>query len=105
MEDPGRPPFQTPVDISSTPSDIGLPGRFPYTRGIQPTMYRGRPWTMRQYAGFGEAAEANRRFRYLLSQGVTGLSIAIDLPTQIGYDSDHPLARGEVGRVGVAIDR
>src|SRR5262245_24765453 len=81
-----------------------LPGVFPFTRGIQPTMYRGRPWTMRQYAGFGEAADANRRFRYLLSQGVTGLSIAFDLPTQIGYDSDDPLARGEVGRVGVAID-
>ncbi len=84
--------------------DIGFPGRFPFTRGIQPTMYRGRPWTMRQYAGFASAAESNRRYRYLLEQGVTGLSVAFDLPTQIGYDSDHALAAGEVGRVGVAID-
>ena len=81
-----------------------LPGVYPFTRGIQPTMYRGRLWTMRQYAGFGTAAESNRRYRYLLSQGVTGLSVAFDLPTQMGYDSDHPLAQGEVGRVGVAID-
>jgi methylmalonyl-CoA mutase, N-terminal domain len=81
-----------------------LPGRFPYTRGIQPTMYRGRLWTMRQYAGFGSAAESNRRYHYLLGQGVSGLSVAFDLPTQMGYDSDHPLAQGEVGRVGVAID-
>jgi len=81
-----------------------LPGQFPFTRGIQPTMYRGRLWTMRQYAGFGTAAESNQRYRYLLSQGVNGLSVAFDLPTQMGYDSDHPLARGEVGRVGVAID-
>jgi methylmalonyl-CoA mutase N-terminal domain/subunit len=81
-----------------------LPGAFPYTRGIQPTMYRGRLWTMRQYAGFGTAAESNRRYHYLLGQGVNGLSVAFDLPTQMGYDSDHPLARGEVGRVGVAID-
>ena len=85
-------------------ADIGLPGRFPFTRGVQPTMYRGRPWTMRQYAGFGTAAESNARYRYLLSQGVKGLSVAFDLPTQIGYDSDHALAAGEVGRVGVAID-
>jgi methylmalonyl-CoA mutase, N-terminal domain len=84
--------------------DLGFPGVFPFTRGIQPTMYRGRLWTMRQYAGFGTAAESNRRYRYLLGQGVTGLSVAFDLPTQMGYDSDHPLARGEVGRVGVAID-
>jgi methylmalonyl-CoA mutase N-terminal domain/subunit len=84
--------------------DLGEPGAFPYTRGIQPTMYRGRLWTMRQYAGFGTAADSNRRYRYLLSQGVSGLSVAFDLPTQIGYDSDHPLAAGEVGRVGVAID-
>jgi methylmalonyl-CoA mutase, N-terminal domain len=82
----------------------GFPGEFPFTRGIQPTMYRGRLWTMRQYAGFGTAAESNRRYRYLLGQGVSGLSVAFDLPTQIGYDSDHPLAAGEVGRVGVAID-
>jgi methylmalonyl-CoA mutase N-terminal domain/subunit len=85
-------------------ADIGLPGRFPFTRGVQPTMYRGRPWTMRQYAGFGTAAESNARYRYLLTQGVKGLSVAFDLPTQIGYDSDHALAAGEVGRVGVAID-
>ena len=81
-----------------------LPGAFPFTRGIQPTMYRGRLWTMRQYAGFGTAAESNRRYHYLLGQGVSGLSVAFDLPTQMGYDSDHQLARGEVGRVGVAID-
>src|SRR5665647_3907873 len=81
-----------------------LPGEFPYTRGIQPTMYRGRLWTMRQYAGFGTAAESNARYRYLLAQGVSGLSVAFDLPTQIGYDSDHAMAAGEVGRVGVAID-
>jgi methylmalonyl-CoA mutase N-terminal domain/subunit len=81
-----------------------LPGIYPFTRGIQPTMYRGRLWTMRQYAGFGTAAESNRRYQYLLSQGVSGLSVAFDLPTQMGYDSDHPLASGEVGRVGVAID-
>src|SRR5262245_37300453 len=81
-----------------------LPGSFPFTRGIQPTMYRGRLWTMRQYAGFGTAAESNRRYHYLLSQGVSGLSVAFDLPTQMGYDSDHRLAQGEVGRVGVAID-
>jgi methylmalonyl-CoA mutase N-terminal domain/subunit len=80
------------------------PGLFPFTRGIQPTMYRGRLWTMRQYAGFATAAESNARFRYLLAQGVTGLSVAFDLPTQMGYDSDHPMAAGEVGRVGVAID-
>lgn len=82
----------------------GWPGEFPYTRGIQPTMYRGRLWTMRQYAGFGSAEDTNGRFRYLLDRGQTGLSVAFDLPTQIGYDSDHPLARGEVGKVGVAID-
>src|SRR6516225_8430265 len=80
-----------------------LPGQFPYTRGIHPEMYRQRLWTMRQYAGFGTADESNRRYRYLLSQGITGLSIAFDLPTQMGMDSDHPLAAGEVGRVGVAI--
>src|SRR5881409_105398 len=81
-----------------------LPGVFPFTRGIQPTMYRGRLWTMRQYAGFGTAAESNARYHYLLGQGVSGLSVAFDLPTQMGYDSDHPMAQGEVGRVGVAID-
>jgi methylmalonyl-CoA mutase N-terminal domain/subunit len=83
---------------------IGFPGRYPYTRGVQPTMYRGRLWTMRQYAGFSTASESNLRYRYLLDQGTTGLSIAFDLPTQIGYDSDHPMAAGEVGKVGVAID-
>ncbi|MGV3489298.1 MAG: acyl-CoA mutase large subunit family protein [Tuberibacillus sp.] len=83
---------------------LGFPGQFPYTRGIQPTMYRARHWTMRQYAGFGSAEETNKRFRYLLEQGQTGLSVAFDLPTQIGYDSDEPMARGEVGKVGVAID-
>src|SRR5688572_7810820 len=98
--------FAAPVDLADTDSetDIGVPGTFPFTRGVQPDMYRGRPWTMRQYAGFATAAESNQRFRYLLDHGVTGLSVAFDLPTQIGYDSDHPLAAGEVGRVGVAID-
>ncbi len=84
--------------------DLGYPGEYPFTRGVQPTMYRGRFWTMRQYAGFGTAEETNERFRYLLDQGQTGLSVAFDLPTQMGYDSDHPMSRGEVGRVGVAID-
>ncbi|HKH73524.1 MAG TPA: methylmalonyl-CoA mutase family protein [Vicinamibacterales bacterium] len=84
--------------------ELGFPSEFPFTRGIQPTMYRGRLWTMRQYAGFGTASESNQRYRYLLGQGVTGLSVAFDLPTQMGYDSDHQLASGEVGRVGVAID-
>ena len=83
---------------------LGYPGEFPYTRGIYPTMYRGRFWTMRQYAGFGSAAESNKRYRYLLSKGQMGLSVAFDLPTQIGMDSDHPLSLGEVGKVGVAID-
>ncbi len=84
-------------------AELGFPGEFPFTRGIQPTMYRGRLWTMRQYAGFGTAEETNERFRYLLQEGSTGLSVAFDLPTQIGYDSDDPLAEGEVGRVGVAV--
>src|ERR1700720_3071466 len=83
---------------------LGYPGEFPYTRGVYPTMYRGRLWTMRQYAGFGSAAESNQRYRYLLSKGQSGLSVAFDLPTQIGMDSDHALAQGEVGKVGVAID-
>jgi len=82
---------------------LGFPGSPPYTRGIQPTMYRGRLWTFRQYSGFGSAVETNRRFRYLLEGGQTGLSVAFDLPTQVGYDSDHPKAQGEVGRCGVAI--
>ena len=100
-DDRGR-PFHTPSDLHDP--EIGDPGEFPFTRGIQPTMYRGRLWTMRQYAGFGTATESNARYRYLLQQGVSGLSVAFDLPTQMGYDSDHRLARGEVGRVGVAID-
>jgi len=85
-------------------AELGFPGQFPYTRGVQPTMYRGRFWTMRQYAGFGNAAESNERYKYLLSAGQTGLSIAFDLPTQMGYDSDASMSRGEVGKVGVAID-
>src|SRR5690242_20983475 len=80
------------------------PGQWPFLRGIQPDMYRGKLWTMRQYAGFSTAEESNKRYHYLLSQGVMGLSVAFDLPTQIGYDSDHSLAEGEVGKVGVAID-
>ena len=84
--------------------DLGLPGEFPFTRGVYPDMYRGRLWTMRQYAGFGTAHETNLRYHYLLEQGTTGLSVAFDLPTQMGYDSDHAMAEGEVGRVGVAVD-
>lgn len=112
-----RPAFYTPSGIEVkrlyTPADtadvdyvedLGFPGEYPFTRGVQSTMYRGRPWTMRQYAGFASAEESNRRFKYLLEQGQTGLSVAFDLPTQIGLDSDHPLAEGEVGKVGVAID-
>lgn len=96
----------TPLDVADQDyeRDQGMPGEYPYTRGIQPTMYRGRLWTMRQYAGFGTAEESNERYKYLLEQGQTGLSVAFDLPTQIGLDSDHPLAEGEVGKVGVAID-
>jgi len=96
----------TPADLNDWTYDehVGYPGDFPYTRGVQPTMYRGRLWTMRQYAGMGDAEESNKRYKYLLSQGTTGLSVAFDLPTQIGLDSDHPLAQGEVGKVGVAID-
>jgi methylmalonyl-CoA mutase N-terminal domain/subunit len=112
-----RPSFETTSGIEVTrcytPRDrreesyvdsIGFPGQRPFTRGVQPTMYRGRLWTMRQYAGFGTAEESNKRYRFLLEQGQTGLSVAFDLPTQMGRDSDHPLAAGEVGRVGVAID-
>ncbi|MCY0870290.1 MAG: methylmalonyl-CoA mutase family protein [Firmicutes bacterium] len=111
-----RPQFQTPSGIpvervygpqhiaaDTLQERLGEPGAYPFARGIQPTMYRGRLWTMRQYAGFGSAIETNRRFRYLLEQGQTGLSTAFDLPTQIGYDPDHPLAAGEVGKVGVSI--
>lgn len=98
--------FHNPTDLADWEweTELGFPGEFPFTRGIYPTLYRSRLWTMRQYAGFGTARESNARFRYLLAQGQTGLSVAFDLPTQIGLDSDHPLARGEVGRVGVAID-
>jgi len=100
-----RRPVYHPRDWDGDPArDLGAPGAFPFTRGIQETMYRGRLWTMRQYAGFGTAEETNARFRQLLEAGQTGLSVAFDLPTQMGYDSDHPLAEGEVGRVGVAID-
>src|SRR5210317_601364 len=84
--------------------ELGFPGQYPFTRGVQPTMHRGRLWTMRQYAGFSTAADSNKRYRYLLEQGTTGLSVAFDLPTQIGYDSDDPISLGEVGKVGVAID-
>ena len=96
----------TPLDFDLEKFDekIGFPGEYPFTRGIQPTMYRGKFWTMRQYAGFGTAKESNERYKFLLSQGTTGLSVAFDLPTQIGYDSDDPHSEGEVGRVGVAID-
>ncbi len=99
-------PLSTPLDLEgwSYAGKLGVPGEAPFTRGIQPTMYRGRLWTMRQYAGFGTAEESNRRYRYLLEQGQTGLSVAFDLPTQMGLDSDDPLAEGEVGKVGVAID-
>ncbi|HEX8907800.1 MAG TPA: methylmalonyl-CoA mutase family protein, partial [Anaeromyxobacteraceae bacterium] len=111
-----RPKFETtssiPLDPTYTTGDVreglddrlGLPGEYPFTRGVQSTMYRGRFWTMRQYAGFGTAEESNKRYRYLLASGQTGLSVAFDLPTQMGRDSDHPRARGEVGKVGVAID-
>ncbi len=96
----------TPLDIENFDYNekLGFPGEYPFTRGVQPTMYRGRLWTMRQYAGFGTAEETNKRFKYLLEQGQTGLSVAFHLPTQAGYDSDHPLSMGEVGKVGVAVD-
>ena len=99
-------PFYTPAELRDWDYErqVGYPGDSPYTRGIQPTMYRGRLWTMRQYAGMGDAEESNRRYKFLLGQGITGLSVAFDLPTQIGLDSDHALAAGEVGKVGVAID-
>ena len=95
----------TPEDLAEKDylKDIGFPGEWPYTRGVQPTMYRGRLWTMRQYAGFGTAEDSNKRYKYLLKQGQTGLSLAFDLPTQMGYDSDHKMCRGEVGKCGVAI--
>jgi methylmalonyl-CoA mutase, N-terminal domain len=96
----------TPLDVADLDyrAALGFPGEYPFTRGVQPSMYRGRFWTMRQYAGFGTAEESNQRYKYLRNQGQTGLSVAFDLPTQIGYDSDHPMAEGEVGKVGVAID-
>ena len=106
-------PSQVPVDQVYTPENTandgylekqGLPGEYPYLRGVHASGYRGRLWTMRMFAGFGLPEETNARFKFLLEQGQTGLSVAFDLPTQIGYDSDHALARGEVGRVGVAID-
>jgi methylmalonyl-CoA mutase N-terminal domain/subunit len=99
-------PLYTPADLEgwNYDRDTGYPGEFPFTRGVQPTMYRGRLWTMRQYAGMGDAEESNKRYKYLLAHGTTGLSVAFDLPTQIGMDSDHPMAVGEVGKVGVAID-
>src|SRR5215471_161952 len=100
------PPLSTPDPSNGWSYDekLGYPGEFPYTRGVQPTMYRGRLWTMRQYAGMGDAEESNKRYKYLLGHGTMGLSVAFDLPTQIGYDSDDPMALGEVGKVGVAID-
>jgi len=99
-------PVYTPDDLGgwSYETQLGFPGEYPFTRGVQPSMFRGRLWTMRQYAGFADAEESNRRYRYLIEQGQTGLSVAFDLPTQIGYDSDDPVAAGEVGKVGVAID-
>ncbi|HEX7284630.1 MAG TPA: methylmalonyl-CoA mutase family protein [Candidatus Angelobacter sp.] len=99
-------PLYTPANLQDWgyDRDVGYPGEFPYTRGVQPTMYRGRLWTMRQYAGMGDAEESNKRYKYLLANGTTGLSVAFDLPTQIGMDSDHPMSAGEVGKVGVAID-
>src|SRR5579875_2568622 len=97
-------PLQPFYDAPESPVRRAPPGAFPYTRGIRRDMYRGRHWTMRQYAGFATAAESNERYRYLLANGVTGLSVAFDLPTQLGYDSDAPQALGEVGKVGVAID-
>src|SRR6266403_3484171 len=99
-------PLYTPGDLdgNDVQTRVGHPGQYPFTRGIQPTMYRGRLWTMRQYAGMGDAEESNKRYKFLLAHGTKGLSVAFDLPTQIGYDSDSPLALGEVGKVGGAID-
>jgi methylmalonyl-CoA mutase N-terminal domain/subunit len=99
-------PLYTPADLKGMDyeGEVGYPGEYPFTRGVQATMYRGRLWTMRQYAGMGDAEESNKRYKYLLANGTTGLSVAFDLPTQIGMDSDYVLAAGEVGKVGVAID-
>ncbi|HEU5369774.1 MAG TPA: methylmalonyl-CoA mutase family protein, partial [Ktedonobacterales bacterium] len=100
-------PLYTQADLEARGFDpetqLGYPGQYPYTRGVQPTMYRSRFWTMRQYAGYATAEESNQRYHYLLEQGTTGLSVAFDLPTQMGYDADHPMAEGEVGKVGVSI--
>ncbi len=111
MPEPKSPhpkPVYTAADLEAIgfdpERDLGYPGEYPFTRGIQPTMYRGRLWTMRQYAGMGDAEESNRRYKFLIANGTAGLSVAFDLPTQIGYDSDDPMALGEVGKVGVAID-
>ncbi len=101
---PFAPLYDAESRADADPASIGAPGEYPYTRGVYPSMYTGRPWTMRQYAGFGTAAESNARYHQLIGAGQTGLSVAFDLPTQMGYDSDHPLASGEVGKVGVAID-
>src|SRR5215467_8221731 len=98
------PDVLSPVQrTGETVEQLGLPGRFPFTRGVQPTMYRGRLWTMRQFAGFGTPADTNRRFKYLIEHGVTGLSTAFDMPALMGYDADHPMSRGEVGKEGVAV--
>src|SRR6201992_678976 len=102
---PGKSVYQAEDLAGFDPErDLGYPGQYPFTRGIRPTMYRGRLWTMRQYSGMGDAEESNRRYKFLLANGTAGLSVAFDLPTQIGYDSDDPMALGEVGKVGVAID-
>src|SRR6516164_7596085 len=106
LKDIDAQPLYTPANLQDFDydRDAGYPGQFPFTRGVQATMYRGRLWTMRQYAGMGDADESNKRYKYLLAHGTTGLSVAFDLPTQIGMDSDHAMALGEVGKVGVAID-
>ena len=101
---PFAPLYDAESRAGADPAAIGAPGEYPYTRGVYPSMNTARPWTMRQYAGFGTAAESNARYHQLIGAGQTGLSVAFDLPTQMGYDSDHPLASGEVGKVGVAID-
>src|SRR3954451_6236543 len=111
MKEPKEKVFQTRSSIpvkelyqdEESKKRLGEPGQFPFVRGVQKDMYRGRLWTMRQYAGFGTAEESNQRYHYLLSQGTTGLSVAFDLPTQLGYDPDHPRSKGEVGKVGVSI--
>src|SRR3954467_7980746 len=101
---PIEPVYGPEARDGADPAALGAPGEFPFTRGVYPTMYTSRPWTMRQYAGFGTAAESNERYRQLLAAGTMGPSVAFDLPTQMGYDSDDPIAHGEVGKVGVAID-